>query len=276
MWSPSIEEKKKENGYFFNIYTKTQDNSYLIKCACLPEMKKDRLYKINVVLDSSGDVTEASYDCAAGVGPHGSCKHISALCYTLEDYSKVKSLQSPVSCTSQLQQWNQPRKRKLEPCNVADISCVKHEHGKQKRPASSMVYDPRPIEMQSTSHTKIASLRQKIIESGEDIGLIHLLPITLPAPSNLDPTLPPPPSLVRELILKELQNKPQSVDCNSISAAGVKFLAAVKYSADVIREIERVTRGQRLQALAGRKAVEADGIQIWFDYLTASKPYCSS
>ena len=46
--------------------------------------------------------------------------------------------------------------------------------------------------------------------------------------------------------MKELQNKPQPVDCNSISAAGVKFLAAVKYSADVIREIERATRGQRL------------------------------
>ena len=62
---------------------------------------------------------------------------------------------------SQLQQWNQPRKRKLEPCNVADISFVKHEHGKQKRPTSSMVYDPRPIEMQSTSDTEIASLGKK-------------------------------------------------------------------------------------------------------------------
>ena len=175
-------------------------------------------------------MTEASRDCGTGARPHGSCKHISALCYALEDFCKVKSLQSPVSCTSQLQQWNQPRKRKLEPCNFADISFVKHEHehGKQKRPASSMVYSLRPIEMQSTSNTEIVSLGQKMVENGEDIGLIHLLPIPLPAPSNLDPTLPPPPSLVRESILKELQNKPQPVDCNSISAAGVKFLAAVK------------------------------------------------
>ena len=65
-------------------------------------MKKDGLHKINVVLDSSGDVSEASCDCAAGAGPHRICKHISALCYALEDCSKVKSLRSPVSCTSQL------------------------------------------------------------------------------------------------------------------------------------------------------------------------------
>ena len=91
---------------------------------------------------------------------------------------------------SKLQQWNQHRKRKLEPCNVADILFVEHEHGKQEQPASSMVYDPRLIEMQSISEADIASLGQKIIESGEDIGLLHLLPLPLPAPSYSDLTLP--------------------------------------------------------------------------------------
>ena len=77
-----------------------------------------------------------------------------------------------------------------------------------------MMYDPRPIEMQSTSGAEIKSLGQKIIESGEDIGLLHLLPLSLPAPSNSDMTLPPPPPMVRDLTLIEIQAQPQPIDCN--------------------------------------------------------------
>ena len=61
-------------------------------------------YKISLTLDSAADTTP----CPAGSGPFGSCKHISALCYTLEEFSRIKQLRSP---DSQLQKWNQPRKR---------------------------------------------------------------------------------------------------------------------------------------------------------------------
>ena len=81
-------------GHIQSIYTKIQDSLCLIKCTCLLEIKKDRLYKINVALDSSGDVTQASCDCPAGVGPYGSCKHIAALCYALEGFTKLRSLLS--------------------------------------------------------------------------------------------------------------------------------------------------------------------------------------
>ena len=102
-------------GHIQSIYISCKDTSHIIRCTCLPEMKKDTLYKINVTLDSAGDITQATSACPAGSGPFGSCKHISALCYALEEFNRTKQLRSPESCTSRLQKWNHPRKRKLEP-----------------------------------------------------------------------------------------------------------------------------------------------------------------
>ena len=47
--------------------------------------------------------------CPAGRGPNGSCKHIAALCYALEEFSRLKTSKAYVVCTSKLQTWNQPR-----------------------------------------------------------------------------------------------------------------------------------------------------------------------
>ena len=75
---------------------------------------------------------------------------------------------------------------------------------------SSVVQDSRPAEMQSTSEAEIASFGRKIIESGKDIGLLHLLPLPLPATSSSDMTLAPP--LVKESIVQEIQPQPQPID----------------------------------------------------------------
>ena len=44
-----------------------------------------------MTLDDNGDVdvVTASCGCEAGVRPHGSCKHLAALCYALEAYCRV-------------------------------------------------------------------------------------------------------------------------------------------------------------------------------------------
>ena len=71
-------------------------NSHIIRCTCLPKMKKDILYKIDLTLDNSGDIIQANCVCPAGTGPFGSCKHIqSALCYALEEYCRIKKVQPP-------------------------------------------------------------------------------------------------------------------------------------------------------------------------------------
>ena len=82
-------------GHIQSIFITCKDTSHDIRCTCLPEMKKDTLYKISLTLDSAADITHATCACPAGSGPFGSCKHISALCYALEEFSRVKQLRSP-------------------------------------------------------------------------------------------------------------------------------------------------------------------------------------
>ena len=43
-------------------------------------MKEDTLYKINLIIDENGDITQATCGSPAGLGPCGTCKHIGALC----------------------------------------------------------------------------------------------------------------------------------------------------------------------------------------------------
>ena len=62
-----------------SIYVLCEGTSYIIRCTCLPEMKKGTVYKIELRLDRVGDITKASCVCPAGMGPSGSCKHIAAL-----------------------------------------------------------------------------------------------------------------------------------------------------------------------------------------------------
>lgn len=69
----------------------------------------------------------------------GSCKHIGAVCFAVEDFvrlrSRVLSLQDTdeVSCTSILQQWNKPRKRRLDSRMVDDISFVNKKYAAEPK-----------------------------------------------------------------------------------------------------------------------------------------------
>ncbi|CAH3106254.1 unnamed protein product, partial [Pocillopora meandrina] len=95
------------------------DDKVHFRCDCLPEMKKNLNYNIKLSLCNNGEqegkITFASCACPAGKGPCGSCKHIAALCYALEEFVRLKCTREFETCTSRLQTWNQPRKRKLFP-----------------------------------------------------------------------------------------------------------------------------------------------------------------
>ena len=97
--------------------------------------------------------TQCEY--AAGKGPTGSCKHIAAMCYALEGFSRIHQLQDYVSCTSQLQTWNQPRKHTFDAANVGEVKFVKMEYGKKKRKPLVAPYDPHPVTLQCTSAEEI-------------------------------------------------------------------------------------------------------------------------
>ena len=52
-------------------------------------MKKDRIYKLKLALNSQCDVILADCGCPAGKAPHGSCNHIGTLCYVFAEFRNV-------------------------------------------------------------------------------------------------------------------------------------------------------------------------------------------
>ena len=71
---------------------------------------KNTLYKVLIVLDSSGNVSNAACTCSAGsgLGGFGNCNHVGGVLFALEDFNEKRLYQSkePVSCTSKLSAWN--------------------------------------------------------------------------------------------------------------------------------------------------------------------------
>lgn len=101
-----------KSGHIQKILTiKGNDNNVYLNAVCLPEMRKDREYKIQMVLSPSAEILYAEDGCPAGRGPTGSCKHIAAFCYALEEFVRLGFTRPFLSCTSRLQTWNQPRKK---------------------------------------------------------------------------------------------------------------------------------------------------------------------
>ena len=76
-----------KEGHIQNIMVSQQGTVFGIECRCLPEMKKDRVYKIKVEISTNApSVHLAESSCPAGKGPHGSCKHIAAALFALESF----------------------------------------------------------------------------------------------------------------------------------------------------------------------------------------------
>ena len=90
------------------------DKHTYIQAKCWPEMKKDRIYKVVLCMDGDVfDVIGAKCGCPAGMGPCGSCKHIAAVCYALEEFSRFGQIPEFLTSTDKLQEWNKPRQKKL-------------------------------------------------------------------------------------------------------------------------------------------------------------------
>ena len=124
-------------GHVQYIYLTLGYNTIIIVEPCLPEMRKDIVYKLMIRLKaSSADIKFANCGCLAGKGPRTSCKHIPSLCYALEDFVWVflgSSGPKGLSCTDRLMEWNRPRERKLSPNepSKSDFSVTNRETRKR-------------------------------------------------------------------------------------------------------------------------------------------------
>ena len=76
------------------------DNLTYTRCKCLPQVRKDRIYMLKLVLKSEQlDIVFAKCGCPAGMGPKRSCKTY---------FSHHGSLSEYQTSTQMLQQWNRP------------------------------------------------------------------------------------------------------------------------------------------------------------------------
>ena len=134
---------------FLNLHTK-----------CMPEMKKDKMYKLFLHLDPDIlAIVGAECGCPAGKGPHASCKHIGALCYALEEFSRFGKIPGFLTCTDQLQCWGIPREKKLDIIPVSGLSLRKCELMKENcNKKSRSVFDPRPLEYRTMDSKLLKSL----------------------------------------------------------------------------------------------------------------------
>ncbi|XP_078327603.1 uncharacterized protein LOC111116693 isoform X1 [Crassostrea virginica] len=73
-------------------------------------MKARVTYNFKLKLDKySGDIVNSHYECPAGRGPHGTCKHLAAVALLLLTFAEGKGLYIKRSCTENLQTFHKPK-----------------------------------------------------------------------------------------------------------------------------------------------------------------------
>ena len=156
-------------------------DSIFIRADCLPEMKKDRIYKIELQLEESNfEISAAQCGCPAGRGPRASCKHIAALCYALEEFEKVTRIPEFQTCTDKLQTWNQPRPRKLDPIPVESLRIRKQEIVPPRKWSAQLTrvsseFDTRPESFRTHNPNASEQLRCSLLALNKPCAFLHIL-----------------------------------------------------------------------------------------------------
>ena len=112
-------------GHVQQIEVANDEQHVFLRAVCLPEIRKDCMYKLLISMTEGLDILTAECGCPNGKGPTASCKHIGALCYAFENFCEQGSLPEFFTCTWRLQEWNRPRPRKFAPIPV--LSIKEHE-----------------------------------------------------------------------------------------------------------------------------------------------------
>ena len=153
------------------------DKRIYIQAKCLPEMRKDRVYKILLYMDANVyDVIGAEWGCPAGKGPCGSCKHIAALCYALEEFSRLDKLPEYVACTDKIQQWNKPREKKVPIIPVHELNARRSEILQLHSIGRSLnTCDPRQPEDRKLCEGAIEELQCNLLQLNQHCAFLNIL-----------------------------------------------------------------------------------------------------
>ena len=240
-------------GHVQDVYINTRDDDCKVKAVCLPEMKKDHLYSVFLTIGiTSCNVKKAECSCPAGHGPLGSCKHIAALCFCLEDFVKSRRAildAGEEACTSMLQKWNQPRKRRLDSKKAEDISfrCpVPAYADKENKRSERKAYDPRPLSMRKTSPDDLEEFKKQLQELPTGSAFLHLLckPSITAATPTATINLPLLPRSVQCRVRDKLFKMPLPPTLECLQELGKEFIDAITPSSEQTINVEQKTRMQ--------------------------------
>jgi len=78
-------------------------------------------YKVeSFILHDKWEISGAKCTCPAGKGPAAACKYIGALRYLFQSFCENETMPEFFTSTQRLQEWGQPRPRKLDARPVTD------------------------------------------------------------------------------------------------------------------------------------------------------------
>ena len=149
-----------------------------VKCRRLPEMKKDKFYNINLEISTDNlSVTLAECSCPAGKGPHGSGKHIAAVLFALDNFYAYyeEAKEDEITCTSELQTLNQPRKRHLDSKAANEISFKVESYLHTLCGKSKDFFDPHPTELQKTTVDDLKPLSGSLQQFEIPCGFLDIM-----------------------------------------------------------------------------------------------------
>ena len=170
-------------GHVQEIQASQNKEALFLKAKCLPEMKKDRVYKLLMSMntDKNYDIPTAECGCLGGKGPTATCKHIGALCYAVQNFCAKGSMPEFLTCTQRLQEWNKPRAKKVDPIAVEDIrghqQVIMADTPRKliRNPRIPSNFDPQPVDCRQTDPIALEKLRTDLLSLGKPCALLTIL-----------------------------------------------------------------------------------------------------
>ena len=241
-----------ERGHIQNTEFATDFGINYIRAKCLPGMKKIIIYSLQMVLKDDCTIVGAECGCPAGKGPTASCKHIAALCYSLDKFCKSQQIRQFLSPTNQLQAWNQPRARKLKPVPVQNFEKLKYgrKPSQQHKPLTS-VFDPRPLRYRHPDYEALTQLPSELAHMATPCCFLHLLgPATDPVASvyhdhSYTQTCEPPDHLLPWHTVV-LPTGSDNIVQLPVKEEMERFKQETTLSPDEIKEVERNTQSDNV------------------------------
>ena len=77
--------------------------------------------------------------------PRASCKHVAALLFALEEFSRPGYARDALTCTDVLQAWNRPHRKKSEPVKACDLDWTRSGKAKRHKRTAADLEDPRAL-----------------------------------------------------------------------------------------------------------------------------------